>query len=61
MKLRGGEFSTGTVGTFQPELTPINDVTSQLPPKDLICDALLAQSARRVGIHWHIANWFKGR
>jgi hypothetical protein len=21
MKLRGGEFSTGTVGTFQPELT----------------------------------------
>ena len=40
---------------------PINDVTSQLPPKDLICDALLAQSARRVGIHWHIANWFKGR
>ena len=24
MKLRGGEFSTGTTGIFQPELTPTN-------------------------------------
>ena len=23
MKLRGGEFSTGTTGIFQPELTPV--------------------------------------
>jgi hypothetical protein len=22
MKVRGGEFSTGTMGNFQPELTP---------------------------------------
>ena len=23
MKFRGGEFSTGTTGNFQPELTPL--------------------------------------
>ena len=27
MKLRGGEFSTGTTGNFKPELTVIKRVT----------------------------------
>jgi len=30
MKLRGGEFSTGTTGIFQPELTPASQITERV-------------------------------
>lgn len=31
MKLRGGEFSTGTTGIFQPELTLVSARLSAVP------------------------------
>ncbi len=43
MKLRGGEFSTGTTGIFQPELT-------SAPPRD--------QTARTVIALGHLAQDF---
>ena len=30
MKFRGGEFSTGTTGNFQPELTVIHEESSEV-------------------------------
>ena len=36
MRLRGGEFSTGTMGNFQPELTHGNNALPSAESKDLI-------------------------
>jgi hypothetical protein len=37
MKLRGGEFSTGTTGIFQPELTRIYIASATNRPSSMSC------------------------
>jgi hypothetical protein len=48
MKLRGGEFSTGTTGIFQPELTVGPGSLSRFPPSRPCeaCHAALASGIR---------------
>ena len=44
MKLRGGEFSTGTMGNFQPELTSVDiipDVSLQLSARSATAKVVL--------------------
>jgi hypothetical protein len=45
MKVRGGEFSTGTMGNFQPELT-INEKAHPWPSRDGLSEYPSATSRR---------------